>query len=90
MQSTDFNILIGDGIQETDKNLFFGPLTQDDQFIVFSSSTRFPQLLKALGIFSSTSQVRKSSWNKDIDEGWTEIPKIGKLRHRICILKVLS
>ncbi len=83
----EMNILIGKGITETDKELFFN-YTPEDKFQEFPVETKFPQLLKALGIFPSTSEARRNGWDKDIPCGWTDF-EIGKLKKRISILKIL-
>ena len=83
--SKEFNIVIGD----VDTNLMdrlFGPWEYGDCLIRLPDNTRWPELLKFLDIFSSTSQARKNGWNKDIPIGWTDII-IGKLRNRVYILK---
>ena len=85
----EFNILIGDGVLETDKELFFGPLNSMDKFLKFPISHRFPQLLRELGIFPSTSQAIKNGWDKDIPDGFSTW-KIGSNKNRkyIYILKI--
>ena len=89
--SQEFNILIGDGIQEElDKKLFFGPLEEWDKFMKIEFNFRFPQLMRQLGIFPSTSQAMKQGWDKDIPNGYSEW-KIGSGKNlkRIYILKIL-
>jgi hypothetical protein len=88
----EFNILIGDGIlEDLDKRLFFGPLEDWDKFIKLDLAFRFPQLMRQLGIFPSTSQAMKQGWNKDIPCGFSEW-KIGQGKNlkRIFILKILD
>lgn len=94
--SQEFNIIIGDGvIEEVDKFTFFNfdpnnPLPWE-RIIKVPDENRFPQLLKLLGMFPSTSQAMKCGWNKDIPNGWSEwkIGPKGNLR-RIFILKILE
>jgi hypothetical protein len=83
----EFNILIGNGVLESDKDLFFGPLLPDDEFKWFNKQTRFPEVLADLGLFSSRSEARRNGWDKDIPKGFSDI-RIGKLKKRICILKI--
>ena len=80
----EFNILIGNP-DERNVEVCFGPLLPDDDFIQMDAETRWPQLLKAIGAFRSTSQARKNGWNKDIEEGWSQV-RVG--RKTICVLKV--
>lgn len=52
-------------------------------------SWRMPNVLKAVGAFQSTSQARKNGWDKDIDEGMTEVVvRIAKVRGVLTIHKV--
>jgi hypothetical protein len=87
--SSEFNILIGPGVGEADKDLFFGPLRDTDVFQIFDVKARFPELLAALGIFRSRSEARKNGWDKDIPDGFLDF-RIGKLKKRITILKILG
>ena len=88
MSTKEFNILIGN-ISEEDKELFFGPLNKNDEFLEMPEFTRYPQLLRDVGIFKSSSQARKNGWDKDISNGWAELT-IGKLKHKIYILKIID
>jgi len=83
----EFNVLIK-GFQENDPELFFGPIEETDSFIILDERSRWPEVMVACGIFKSKGDARRNGWNKDIPLGFTEIPKIGKLRHKIFILKV--
>lgn len=76
------NILIG-FVEEKDKELFFGPLAEDDgEFITLPLETTYPQVLKQAGVFPSTSQARQNGWDKEVPEGFT-IVKVGKgLKYR--------
>lgn len=86
VNASEHNVLIGNGVQEEDKELFFGPLSDKDKFLSFREDIRFPQLMSEIGVFPSATQARKNGWDKDIPSGWS-MHKVGK-RH-ICILKVL-
>jgi hypothetical protein len=83
----EFNVLIGAGVREADKESFFGPLRPEDEFHTFAPEIRYPELLQRLGIFVSRSDARRNGWDRDIPEGWSDF-QIGKLRRRICILKI--
>jgi len=80
----EFNILIG-VTEEGDKELFFGPLSPEDEFIELPADVRWPQLLVKIGMFPSLGQAKKNGWDKDIEPGFSE-HKVGK--RRIFILKV--
>ena len=82
----DFNVLIGD-VPKSDVDLFFGPLTTEDIFLKVPVEWGFPQLLKFLGLFRSTSEAMRNGWNKPIPEGFTDIERFGKLNHRITVYK---
>jgi len=85
-ESLTHNIVIG-SISEEDKELFFGPIFDFDKFKEFDEEIRFPQLLRELGLFKSSSEARKNGWNKDIPEGWFEAT-IGKKKNKLYILKL--
>ncbi len=87
----EHNFLIGKGIQDSDKELFFGPLIKDDSFTLLQEDAKWVDLLFNLGLFQSKGQVRKASnkWLEPIPDGWTDIV-VGKLRTRICILKIFE
>lgn len=81
--------------------VFIGDISEEDKEIsqpqdgapIFSapSEWRMPQLLKALGAFSSTSQASKNGWNKDIPSGCSSIVvRIAKVRGEIWIHKGLK
>ncbi len=82
----EYNILIGNYIGEGDKELFFGPLTSEDKFETVPESYRWPQLIKHLAIWKSTSEAVRNGWNKDIEEGFSD-KIIGKRKTRVTILK---
>ena len=61
-------------------------------FAVSDRQTRWPELLKACGVFPSTSEARRSGHHKDIPDGYSEVVlrrKLGYRPHkwRICVLK---
>ena len=89
MSTRSINILIGSGVQEADKDLFFGPILPDDEWFTLPDSVQFPQVLATIGIFKSTSEARNNGWNKPVPNGFTFPFKIGKLHHEITILKII-
>lgn len=84
----EVNVLIGEHVIETDKELFFGPLLISDIFVSCSNDVRFPILLKTLACFQSTGDAKGNGWNREIPEGWSEhaVGKAPKLH--IFILKI--
>ena len=84
------NVIIGDGVLESDYELFFGPLEEDDIFVTFPVDAKFQDIAVAFGIFKSKGQARKNGWGGDIPDGFWNKEKIGKLNHRITILKIVK
>lgn len=77
------NIIIGRP-DSRDIESLFDP--GEEPIIEIPEDFRWPQLLKHLGIFSSTGQARKNGWDKDIPEGWSEVI-FKKKRKVIFVLK---
>ena len=82
-------ILIGNGIKESDKELFFGPLKEDDpEFEILPESTEWADLLVP-HIFKRKTQCRKNGWN-EIPKGFTD-KGVGKKKDlHITILKIIG
>lgn len=80
----EFNF-ISSNVTEEDKELFFGPLTGEEEFIVMEDNWSLPHVLHAAGIFPSVVQARKNQralGHKDaLPEGFTELVR-GKNRNR--------
>jgi hypothetical protein len=68
---------IGKNTSDSDKELFFGPLTDDDTFIIIEDNWIMAHILHKADIFPSISQARKNGWNKSIPEGFTMLT-VGK------------
>lgn len=81
----EFNVLIGNW-EESDKELFFGPLTGQEIWVVPNHDS-MPQLLKELELFSSNSQARKAGWDGSVAHGFSDLT-IGKKRTRVTILNI--
>lgn len=64
----------------------FGDEHQNDPLFAAPASWKFPQLLKALGAFPSTSQAFKNGWNKDIPEGFSSIAF--RINRQKCIIAI--
>ena len=75
-------IIIGDAFQSDLNGLF----ESNDTLIQFNLSTQWPQVLKALGIFKSSSDAKRNGWDKDISNGWSEA-KFKKQRKTIFCFK---
>jgi len=76
-------------ISEKDKELFFGPIEPDDEFIEIQDNWLMAHILHASGNFPSVSQARKNGWNEPIPDGFT-ILTVGKKakRKEIFILNI--
>ncbi len=81
------NFLIGDGILESDKDLFFGPISDTDEWFEFPYDVDYPEILVAAKLFTSKSQARKNGYNKSIPDGFSNFI-FGKLHHEITILRI--
>lgn len=68
---------IRSNISEIDKELFFGPIKDDDVFMVMDDKWIMAHVLWMAGIFPSISQARKNGWDKPIPKGFT-ILTVGK------------
>ena len=94
------NVIIGDYVLESDFDLFFGPLEDDDVFIVFPDDTKWQDIAVAFGIFGSKSQAKKNGWGGDICQinedgsinpnGFWDRENVGKLNHRKTVLKFVE
>lgn len=61
----DWNILIGNQVLKSDRELFFGPLNEAEQFLEMPDDTTMPDILALTGIFPSKSQARKNGWGEN-------------------------
>lgn len=93
MEEREFNILIGDFVLPTDKELFFGPLKPEDKFFSLHAESIWPDVFAAVGligpggIFPSKGQARKNGF-VEIPDGWSE-RTVGKLHFKFFILKIV-
>ena len=71
--------------QETDKELFFGPL-DDETFTQIEPEWSMANIMMVVGIFPSVNQARKNGWNKPIPDGFSDI-RVGKAKTRVTIFK---
>lgn len=75
--------------EETDKELFFGPLNKDDEFIGIQDNWIMADIMVQSGLFPSKSQARKNGWNKPIPSGFS-MHTVGKYKVLITILNIDS
>lgn len=87
----DFNVIIikpsidADRVSK-DQELFFGPLTGSETWLM-SDSDHMAVILTKLGLFPSNGQARKNGWDKLAPEGFSEFV-IGKLKTKVTILNI--
>jgi len=84
---------ISSNVTEEDKELFFGPLTGEEEFMVMEDNWKMPHILHAAGIFPSVVQARKNQRalgiSDFIPDGFTELVRgKNKNRKRIFILNI--
>lgn len=76
-------------LPETDKELFFGPLTDQDEFIEFDDGYTWLDILVEIGMFSSKSEARKNIKNLPVDieiePGFKDV-YLGKKKTRVTVL----
>ena len=78
-----YNILMGKGIEENDKQLFF----PNDEVIVYQDVVSLPKILTDIGLFPSIRNATSNGWNKLILEGWNKFI-VGKLKTEVYIVKI--
>jgi len=81
-------ILIGNW-QESDKELFFGPLTGNEEWHEFDIDTPWSTIMAELKLFPSKGQARKNGWDKDVEWGFDDFT-FGKVKHWKTVLKVID
>lgn len=86
--NNEFNFLIG-RITQADKDLFFGPLSNQDQFIELRHDCLdMADIMVIANIFTSKTRANKANMGGPIPRGFTDF-KVGKHKTRITILKLL-
>ena len=81
------NALIGKGVRERDKELFFGPIREGDTFMRFSYEARLPVVLREMGIVQSGMEAVRNGWDCEIPDGFSD-HFFGKRKKRLSILKI--
>lgn len=78
---------VSPAVSETDKDVFFGPLTDTDVFLPIEPHYKLCNLMGLSGIFPSIGQARKNGWDLEIPKGYSEYT-VGKLKKRIWVLNL--
>jgi len=84
----ELNILIGKGVKESDKELFF---EKGDEFIILPDNATWIDIVVLAEIMPSKTQAKRNNWDKPIDNGFTSQFKGKKAKRKlITILKILE
>jgi len=84
----ELNILIGKGIKESDKALFF---CEGDEFITLPDNATWIDIVVLAEIMPSKTQAKRNNWDKPIENGFTSELKGKKAKKKlITILKILE
>lgn len=84
MNQSEFNFISSNCVRG-DKDLFFGPIQEEDVFYEIEPGWWMSHIMFKAGIFKSISQARQNGWNIEIPKGFTDI-RVGKLKKRVTIL----
>lgn len=89
----DVNVLIGEGIEPSDAELFFGPIWPSDRFLFLPDSCPSMPLLLShhLQLFASGKEAERKGYTRLIRNGYTDlfVTQWGR-KHHVCILKIES
>lgn len=77
---------ISKNTSEKDKDLFFGPLTENDNFFVIEDHWSMANILSEAGIFKSVSQARNQGENKLIPKGFTILERGKNQRKKLIFI----
>jgi len=78
---------ISPNASEEDTDLFFGPLNENEQFILIQPTWIMAHVMHAAECFKSISQARKNGWDKPIPSGFS-MYVVGKRKAQIYILNL--
>jgi hypothetical protein len=80
---------ISKGVDQEDKDLFFGPVDPDEYFIIIEDHWTMAHILHGAGIFPSVSQAKKQGGNAEIPRGFSMVTR-GKKQNKkhIFVLKL--
>ena len=65
VQATEWNVLIGDRAEEDTRELFFGPLTDEDEFHTLPITATMADILVLCGVFKTKTDARRNGWGAD-------------------------
>lgn len=74
-------LFIHENMTEEDKELFFGPLDDDEEFVVFDDTWMMAHIFVHVGLFPSLSQARKNGGDGPIAPGFVDFTR-GKAQRR--------
>jgi hypothetical protein len=72
---------ITSNVTPEDEEQFFGPIEEDDEFVLIEEHWTMSHVMKAAGVFSSTSEARRNGWDRPIPDGFS-IFAVGKKNRR--------
>ena len=67
---------------EEDRELFFGPLDGDEEFVVFDDTWTMAHVLVHVGLFPSLSQARKNGGDGPIEPGFVDFVRGKKMKRK--------
>jgi len=72
MPRRSINFLVGNGVNQSDRDAFFGPIPDTDEWFTFVvvGDAFWSDLLVAAGLYPSKSQARKQGWHKPVKHGF--------------------
>lgn len=84
----DVNFVIGNGIEESDIDLFFGPI-HDTDVTITTTYVSIPRLLVSVGLFSSIKEAERRGYKGLVPLGFSRIVvKQWGRKHVICFLLI--
>ena len=82
--SSGLNFITPD-LSEEDKDLFFGPL-DEEEFIVIEENWTMANILHAAGVFPSITQARKNTSEHVIPSGFTILTRGKKAKRKVIFI----
>jgi len=83
----EFCVLIGSGVEESDLELFFGPMTEHDEVIRPDPAVTLHALIRDLGLVKNSKQAKDVKMFGLVPDGFSDWT-IGKMKRRLTILKI--
>ena len=75
-------MFVHESVTEEDKELFLGPLNDNDEFIVFDDTWTMAHILVHVGVFPSLTQARKNNGDGPIQEGFFKFSRGKGMRRK--------